>query len=158
MSLKSEKRMSMDELMELNQASEDPTDEIMLTEMYENLGARLMEVLELERMILEQIRRTKNALNTLVTVEDLQTFMEELAEIAERKNQSLAQEWEKKREELKQDGRARERHIENIESRISRNIEKLTEGINNLCGKAVLIVSGAILAAVLVSVCFLWLR
>ena len=158
MSLKSEKRMSMDELMELNQASEDPTNEIMLTEMYENLGARLMEVLELEGMILEQIRRTKNALNTLATVEDLQTFMEELAEIAEQKNQSLAQEWEKKLEELKQDGRARERHIENIESRISRNIEELTEGINNLCGKAVLIVLGAILAAVLVSVCFLWLR
>lgn len=148
MSLKSEKRMSMDELMELNQSAEaEVIPEKVVVELPEEV---LLEMRNTQAKMLKTIRQILNEMDAI------------LAENSELKRKNLILEQERKlaetREKIEQDGRARERHIENIESRISRNIEELTEGINNLCGKAVLIVSGAILAAVLVSVCFLWLR
>ena len=101
----------MDELMELNQMSEEQTEEIPMEMICENLEARMMEILNTEGLILEQMKRNARTLNTLATEEDLRIFTEKLAKMLEEKNQSLAQEWEKKREELKQAGKANERSI-----------------------------------------------
>ena len=149
----------MDELMELNQMREEPTEEIPMEIICENLEARMMEILNTEGLILEQMKRNARTLNTLATEEDLRIFTEKLAKMLEEKNQSLAQEWEKKREELKQAGKANERSIEQTEQRIKWELESLTKGIANLWMKVWFTIAASLAVSVAASsLIFLGLR
>ena len=159
MSLNSE-RMTMYELEELNQVEEVemPPEKIMV----EIPEEELQQMQDTQAATLELLRQIATEMPRLTREIELQNFTRVLTDNMELKRKNALLEQEKKLaetvENIKQAGKASERSIEQTESRISHNIEKLTKSINNLCGKAVLIVSGAVLAAVLVSVCLLWLR
>ena len=153
-------RKTMDELMEMHQQEEpEIVPEKVVVEIPEEM---LIEMQEVQLTTLKLVRQIATEMPRLTRETELQNLTRVLSENMELKRTNALLEEGKSlaetEEKIKQAGKTSERSIEQTERRISHNIEELTESINNLCGKAVLIVSGEVLAAVLVSVCLLWLR
>ena len=160
MNSNSDMRKTMDELMEMHQQEEpEIVPEKVVVEIPEEV---IIEMQEIQLATLKLVRQIATEMPRLTRETELQNLTRVLSENMELKRKNALLEERKSlaetEEKIKQAGKTSERNIEQTERRISHNIEELTESINNLCGKAVLIVSGAVLAAVLVSVCLLWLR
>ena len=152
MSLKSEKRMSMDELMELNQSEEaEVIPEKVVVELPDE---ELLAMQDTQAATLKLVRQMATEMPRLTREIELQNFTRVLSENAELQRQNSTLEVQKTRAQMELAGRENERSIEQTERRIATELDEIRSRLANLWQVVFVTIGSSVALATIVSAIF----
>ena len=152
MSLKSERKMSMDELMELNQSEEtEVIPEKVVVELPEE---ELLAMQDTQAATLKLVRQMATEMPRLTREIELQNFTRVLSENAELQRQNSTLEVQKTRAQMELAGRENERSIEQTERRIATELDEIRSRLANLWQVVFVTIGSSVALATIVSAIF----